>query len=160
MRACFVNERPWREAVVPGTSVLNPCSLATQRLVVDALRHWRAGLGADGFVVKSGGGIIRGHLGRSMLLAGTRRFVHTPRFFLLKAVLTRPSRRFKPLTTANVWTYTSRVYTPQLSVSQVERIKRTRTNENERERTRTNERTNGRPQLSTGYSMIKHSRTN
>ena len=55
-------------AMVPGTTVLNPCLHATQRLVLDALRHWRVGLGVDGFVVNSGGGVARGHMGRSMLL--------------------------------------------------------------------------------------------
>ena len=52
----------------PGTTVLDPCSEATRRLIVDALRKWRTFFGVDGFVLDTGGGIQRGPDGRSVLL--------------------------------------------------------------------------------------------
>ena len=36
---------------LPGTMMLDPQSVATQRLILDALRHWRTYFGVDGFVV-------------------------------------------------------------------------------------------------------------
>jgi pullulanase/glycogen debranching enzyme len=53
---------------VAGATALNPCSAVTQRLLIDALRHWRVAIGLDGFIVDSGGGIARGAYGVSTLL--------------------------------------------------------------------------------------------
>jgi hypothetical protein len=53
---------------VHGATALNPTSAVTQRLLIDALRHWRVAVGFDGFVVDSGGGIARGPYGVSTLL--------------------------------------------------------------------------------------------
>ena len=53
---------------IDGAAVLNPCSAVTQRLMLDALKHWRVNMGIDGFIVDSGGGIARGPYGRSTLL--------------------------------------------------------------------------------------------
>ncbi len=41
---------------VAGAAALNPCSAVTQRLLIDALTHWRVAVGLDGFIVDSGGG--------------------------------------------------------------------------------------------------------
>ena len=41
---------------VAGATALNPCSAVTQRLLIDALKHWRVAIGLDGFIVDSGGG--------------------------------------------------------------------------------------------------------
>ena len=53
---------------VAGATALNPCSAVTQRLLIDALKHWRVAIGLDGFIVDSGGGIARGAYGVSTLL--------------------------------------------------------------------------------------------
>ena len=53
---------------VAGATALNPCSAVTQRLLIDALTHWRVAIGLDGFIVDSGGGIARGPYGVSTLL--------------------------------------------------------------------------------------------
>ena len=41
---------------VPGTTALNPTSVVTQQLILDALRRWRTVVGVDGFVLDTGGG--------------------------------------------------------------------------------------------------------
>ena len=46
---------------VAGATALNPCSAVTQRLLIDALKHWRVAIGLDGFIVDSGIGGIGGH---------------------------------------------------------------------------------------------------
>ena len=53
---------------VPGTTALNPTSVVTQQLILDALRRWRTVVGVDGFVLDTGGGVARGAMGRSTLL--------------------------------------------------------------------------------------------
>jgi len=55
-------------AGVPMTTALNPCSAATIELLVDALRTFATYDGVSSFVVETGGGIVRGPLGRSPLL--------------------------------------------------------------------------------------------
>jgi len=55
-------------AGVPMTTALNPCSAPTIALLTDALRSFAIYEGVSSFIIESGGGIVRGPLGRSPLL--------------------------------------------------------------------------------------------
>ena len=55
-------------AGVPMTTALNPCSAPTISLLVDALRTFTLYDGVSSFIIETGGGIVRGPLGRSPLL--------------------------------------------------------------------------------------------
>ena len=55
-------------AGVPMTTALNPCSAPTIALLTDALRSFALYEGVSSFIIESGGGIVRGPLGRSPLL--------------------------------------------------------------------------------------------
>ena len=50
------------------TTALNPCSAPTIALLTDALRSFAIYEGVSSFIIESGGGIVRGPLGRSPLL--------------------------------------------------------------------------------------------
>ena len=52
----------------PLTTALNPCSVPTMALLTDALRTFALHDGIDSFIIETGGGIVRGPLGRSPLL--------------------------------------------------------------------------------------------
>jgi pullulanase/glycogen debranching enzyme len=55
-------------AGVPMTTALNPCSTPTISLLTDALRSFALRDGVSSFIIETGGGIVRGPLGRSPLL--------------------------------------------------------------------------------------------
>lgn len=52
----------------PLTTALNPCSAPTMALLTEALRSFALHDGIESFIIETGGGIVRGPLGRSPLL--------------------------------------------------------------------------------------------